>query len=92
MKQSESIKSQAITYDINSKAEVKFIEVMHELSLAFREKRDIRGWSQEVFTGKCPVSRSTVIATEMARGNPSLKTLVIMAETLGYRLEVKLVK
>lgn len=92
MNQKESTKNPVTTFDINSKAEIKFIELMHELSVSFREKRDVRQWSQDVFVGKCPVGRTTIINTEMGRGNPNLKTLVIMAETLGYKLEIKLVK
>lgn len=72
--------------------EVEHGKLMDELSTAIRDKRAVRKWSQSILIEKTPVSRAGIIQTEMGRGNPTLKTILAIALTMGYKVKIDLVR
>lgn len=87
------IESLTTQEDINAlQLEVEHGKLMDELSTAIRDKRAVRKWSQSILIEKAAASRAAVIQAEMGRGNPTLKTILAIALTLGYKVKIDLVR
>lgn len=62
---------------------------MEELSTLIRQRRTELGLIQQELADLSGVGLNTVVALETGRGNPSLKTLRAILDTLGLELTVR---
>ncbi|MGH9251611.1 MAG: helix-turn-helix domain-containing protein [Acidimicrobiales bacterium] len=58
-------------------------DVPRAVALNVRSRRAARGWSLDTLASRSGVSKGVLVALEQGRGNPSLGTLIRVAECLG---------
>jgi XRE family transcriptional regulator, regulator of sulfur utilization len=59
---------------------------LHRLANRIKELRDVNGWSQEVLAERASIQRSYVADLERGSRNPSVRTLVKLAN--AFRVDL----
>jgi transcriptional regulator with XRE-family HTH domain len=58
-------------------------QILRQLADRIRELRDAKGWTQEQLADRAAMQRSYLGDLELGRRNPSVRTLVKLANALG---------
>ncbi|HMI61474.1 MAG TPA: helix-turn-helix domain-containing protein [Puia sp.] len=61
---------------------------MHDLGEKLRQRRELLGLLQSQLAALSDVSTRTIQLVEQGKGNPSLDTLLQLADPLGLRLDL----
>jgi y4mF family transcriptional regulator len=61
-----------------------------ELGAIIRQRREVLGILQPQLAGLSGISTRTIQLVEQGKGNPSLDTLLKLAQTLGLQLKLEL--
>jgi len=61
---------------------------MNEIGKAIKERRVQLGLNQQTLADLSEVGINTVVSIEKGKGNPSLKTLLKIVNTLGLRVSI----
>ncbi len=64
------------------------IEIRHHLAARVSSLRREKGWTQQLLAGRSKLPRSYIADMEGARRNPSLRSLLRVANALGVPLHV----
>lgn len=66
------------------------LEIRRHLAARLNELRRERGWTQQLLAGRSNLPRSYIADMEGARRNPSLRSLLRVANALGVPVHVLL--
>jgi XRE family transcriptional regulator, regulator of sulfur utilization len=61
-------------------------QILRQLAARIKALRDANGWSQEQLAERAAMQRSYVADLELGRRNPSVRTLVRLANAFGIQV------
>ena len=61
-----------------------------EIGILIKERRKHLGVNQQTLADLAGVGLNTLVAIERGEGNPQLNTLLIILDTLGLQMDIKL--
>ena len=64
------------------------IMTLKEIGFAIKERRKHLGVNQRTLADLADVAVNTVVTIELGEGNPQLKTLLVVLDTLGLQLDI----
>lgn len=74
------------------KKTVERSQTIKDIGKAIREKREAKKWTTYKLAEETGIQRSHIINTENGKTNPTIESLVKIAEALNCRLEVNFVR